>query len=246
MKQPLIFDWKISTKCDYVKVDVTETSSGCCVKPGSDFSLSSSKLIANPTDYPVTLSASGTSLNSSLFYQWLDGNGTIVASGVGKNTYSTSTDGTYTLRVAQNSSFISNNSCISEKAVIQQKRELFAPKDTTICLGESLTMMASGGLGNFTWSSSDPIAQAALSSKNSMVTTISGLPEGTYKFVVKADVALFNAVTDGTFASFDTRINDAPPGTYSQTFSTKYKPKPKPDTWANGQYRVESTKITAW
>jgi gliding motility-associated-like protein len=105
--------------------------------------------------------------------------------------------GTYTFFVTD-----ANGSNFNEQGVsINSISSLFVnPQDTTICPGNSVTMIASGGTGSYVWASSNN-SEIGFPSTNS---TISVSPAITTTYTVSSNVTNQNLITNGDFEQGNT------------------------------------------
>jgi hypothetical protein len=211
---PGLFDWNISLLCPSRSVSVTANSTGCCV-PGSvntpAITSSSGSNIVNtvPISPAITLS---TPLQPGYYYEWYkDGLPMGVGfQGTNVNAINISDVGKYTVKVAQNSSFISIVSCAKDNLMWVQKRILFAEADqTTVCLGENVNVLAKGATGNITWSPG-----ANLSSTTSATPVFTAPSPGTYTLNVSSEVPVGNQIINGDFEQGNVAINPSSYYTY--------------------------------
>ncbi len=136
---PLLMDWDVILKCDWVEITTIE-SNACCVPVEDNFTISATPT-STPiaTDFPVTLTASGSNIDANMYYYWYDVTGALLDDGQGLSSYVVSDIGTYTVRVVNDPADIGAVACYGNKSTLLGIRNIFAPEDTTICIGDPLT-----------------------------------------------------------------------------------------------------------
>ena len=200
-RTPLLMDWDVVYKCPKTTVS-TILAAECCIPVGDAFSITSP--FASPTNdqFPLTLTASGVDINNSMNYYWYNEAGTLLASGLGKNTYQATSKGQYTVKVVRNATDATKSACYNQKSILLNIRSIFAPDDFTVCLGEPISLRANGSEGSYTWSSLNKKANDAIKSPNNQTTDFNIDVAGIYALKVEGDVNLGELVKDGEFEKF--------------------------------------------
>ncbi len=211
-KVPGLFDWNVTLLCAPVPVTVnTASASGCCVPgnvstPAITSSTGSNIVDVVPISPAITLS---TPLQTGYYYQWFKDGVPMGPSFQGTNVNSISvTDvGKYTVKVAENSSFINTFSCTKDNLMWVQKRILFAEANkTTVCLGESVELLAKGATGPVSWSPA-----SNLSSATSATPIFSPPSPGSYTLTTTGEVPVGYQIINGDFEAGNVGVN---PSTY--------------------------------
>jgi gliding motility-associated-like protein len=247
-RTPMIMDWKITLQCDTATVK-TRLADVCCTPVGNNITLTSSKPNPVNADFPVTLTVAGSDIKPNLWYYWYDSDGALIsaASGQNKNTYLAPKKGQYSVRVVNLDTDRDNFGCYSNKSILLNLKNIFAPDDKTICIGDPLTLTATGAEGDYKWSSPDPFANAAIVKPDTQTTRVYLTKEGVFTFEVEGNVKLGNIAYDGKFENYDKTQNFKSPQT-NLSFETTYG-RASGDNGGyiknNSEYRVDNV-VYAW
>jgi len=215
---PLLMDWDVTVLCSRKPVTTT-LSSVCCTPVGNSFSVSAPTSNPTSSDFPLTLTATGPDITSSMYYYWYDADNTLLASGQGLSTYDVNEAGQYTVRVVNAPSDQNEAACYSNHSIILGIKSIFAPDDFSICLGDPVTLRGEGAEGKYNWYSNDAVTDTYIVQHNVQTTDAYILKPGTFTFTVEGEVKLGNIAYDGKFEFFDDadNFNPAQPG---RTFET--------------------------
>ncbi len=206
-KVPGLFDWDITTLCTPVAVPITPSAVGCCVPanvnaPVITSSTGTNIINTDPVAPAITLT---TPLQSGYYYQWLKDGVALGGAFQGNNVNSISVtnSGQYTVNVVQNVADISKVSCVKNSLMWVQKRILFAQADkTTICLGETVNLLAKGATGPTSWSPSTNMTAA-----NTVTPTFTPITTGKFPLTVTGEVPVGNQIINGDFEQGNVAIN---------------------------------------
>lgn len=217
---PMLMDWDVTVLCSRTAVN-TQLASVCCTPVGDAFTVTTP--ISNPTstDFPVTLTASGSDIDASMYYYWYDVSGTVQASGQGVSTYDATESGQYTVRVVNAPGDESEFACYGDNSVVLGIKSIYAPDDFTVCLGDPVTLKGEGAEGDYDWYSDDPDVDDYIVTHDVQETDVYILEPGAFTFTVEGEVKLGNIAYDGKFELFDDtdNFNSAQP---NRTFNTAY------------------------
>jgi hypothetical protein len=218
-KEPALYDWDITTLCSPVTINITQNSTGCCTPASVNTPVISSSTGTNiintdPVTPAVTLS---TPLQAGFYYQWFKDGLALGGAfqGTNVNSISVTTSGKYSVNVAQTATFINTTSCIKNDLLWIQKRILFAQADnTTICLGNSVDLLAKGATGPISWTPGSNMVGSATATPLFTPTAT-----GSFPLSVTAQVPIGNQIINGDFEQGNVAVNPSSYYTYSNAAS---------------------------
>ncbi len=197
----MVFDWKMTAYCDFeVTPPATLTTVDCCVPVlgNVEGSITEPTIVSLSESSTITLTAFESASN---YFQWYkDG---VAMTGENGQQLTVNEAAVYTVREVETSADLNEFSCYASKSFTIQERVLFAdlispsPQPSTYCVGDELTLEATGDVTSLNWVQSSLVSNPSSRIVDVVITDAMVGPE--FSFEVIADVIQGNLIQNGDF-----------------------------------------------
>ncbi len=197
----MVFDWKMTAYCDFVVTPpATLTTVDCCVPVlgNVEGSITEPTIVSLSESSTITLTAFESASN---YFQWYkDG---VAMTGENGQQLTVNEAAVYTVREVETSADLNEFSCYASKSFTIQERVLFAdlvspsPQPSTYCVGDELTLEATGDVTSLNWVQSSLVSNPSSRIVDVVITDAMVGPE--FSFEVIADVIQGNLIQNGDF-----------------------------------------------